>query len=170
MTTAGSDWRASRVADRLVGRRAAKLSPKKRCTTGMLNATSDRSCNDALAPDWFDDSVSASAVRLIARVGDNAYEALCEVVAATDQLRAFRTLMASSDFFVDQAGRQSAWLREALDDGSLLVTRDWTARSMGCGLRDSCMGPTPLNLNISRLCACFDIGIWYACSGAKQRS
>lgn len=82
---------------------------------------------DALAPDWFDDSVSASAVRLIARVGDNAYEALCEVVAATDQLRAFRTLMASSDFFVDQAGRQSAWLREALDDGTLLVTRDWTA-------------------------------------------
>ena len=82
---------------------------------------------DALAPDWFDDSVSASAVRLIARVGDNAYEALCEVVAATDQLRAFRTLMASSDFFVDQAGRQSAWLRDALDDGTLLVTRDWTA-------------------------------------------
>ena len=82
---------------------------------------------DALAPDWFDDSVSASAVRLIARVGDDAYEALCEVVAATDQLRAFRTLMASSDFFVDQAGRQSAWLSDALDDGTLLVTRDWTA-------------------------------------------
>ena len=82
---------------------------------------------DVLAPDWFDDSVRASAARLIARVGDNAYEALCGVVAATDQSSTFRTLMASSDFFVDQAGRQSAWLRDALEDGTLLVTRDWTA-------------------------------------------
>jgi glutamine synthetase adenylyltransferase len=82
---------------------------------------------DALAPDWFDDSVRASAVRLAARVGDDAYEALCEVVAAADQSRTFHTLMAGSDFFVDQAGRQSAWLSDALADGTLLATREWTA-------------------------------------------
>ena len=82
---------------------------------------------DALAPDWFDDSVRASAVRLAARVGDDAYEALCEVVAAADQSRTFQTLMAGSDFFVDQAGRQSVWLSDALADGTLLATREWTA-------------------------------------------
>ena len=95
---------------------------------------------DALAPDWFDDSVSASAVRLIARVGDNAYEALCEVVAAADQSQTFRTLMAGSDFFVDQAGRQSAWLCDALADGTLLVAREWTTEQWDAALAILC-GP-----------------------------
>ena len=61
---------------------------------------------DALASDWLDDSVRASSVRLTARLGSSAYKALCEVVAAADQSQTFRTLMAGSDFFVDQAGRQ----------------------------------------------------------------
>lgn len=82
---------------------------------------------DALAPDWLDDSISKSAVRLAARVGSPAYEALCELVATTNQTQAFRTLMASSDFFVEQLGRQSVWLCAALADGSLLATREWTA-------------------------------------------
>ena len=82
---------------------------------------------DALASDWLDDSVRASSVRLTARLGSSAYEALCEVVAEADQSQTFRTLMAGSDFFVDQAGRQSARLCDALADGTLLVTREWTA-------------------------------------------
>ena len=82
---------------------------------------------DALAPDWLDDSISASAARLAARLGSPAYEALCELVAAAEQTQAFRILMASSDFFVEQLGRQSVWLCDALADGSLLATREWTA-------------------------------------------
>jgi hypothetical protein len=46
---------------------------------------------DALAPNWFDDTVRTSAVRLAARVGDDAYDALCEIVAAANQSKTFRT-------------------------------------------------------------------------------
>ncbi len=53
---------------------------------------------DVLAPDWFDDSINASAIRLAARVGSTTYEGLCEVVSAADQTTTFRTLMAGSDF------------------------------------------------------------------------
>ena len=95
---------------------------------------------DALAPDWLDDSISKSAVRLAARVGSPAYKALCELVASANQTQAFRTLMAGSDFFVDQAGRQSAWLCDALADGTLLVTREWTAEQWDAALATLC-GP-----------------------------
>ena len=95
---------------------------------------------DALAPDWLDDSISKSAVRLAARVGSPAYEALCELVASSNQTRAFRTLMAGSDFFVDKAGRQSAWLCDALADGTLLVAREWTTEQWDAALAILC-GP-----------------------------
>ena len=81
---------------------------------------------EALATDWFDDSISASEIRLAARVGSTAYEALCEVVLTAGQMDSFRTLMASSDFFVEQVGRQSAYLCHALAEGTLLATREWT--------------------------------------------
>ena len=95
---------------------------------------------DALASDWLDDSVRASSVRLTARLGSSAYEALCEVVAAADQSQTFRTLMAGSDFFVDQAGRQLAWLCDALADGTLLVAREWTTEQWDAALATLC-GP-----------------------------
>ncbi len=81
-------------------------------------------------PPWLEDSLRHASARLITRIGDADLAALTEAVQTADQERAFQTLLACSDFFVEQVARQHAWLRSGLVSGELLGSRlrrpeDW---------------------------------------------
>ena len=65
-------------------------------------------------PPWLEDSLRHASARLITRIGDADLAALTEAVQTADQERAFQTLLACSDFFVEQVARLHSWLLSGL--------------------------------------------------------
>jgi len=77
-------------------------------------------------PELLSSRLREAHARLTTRIGDGRYEALVAAVNAADQRPAFESLLASSDFFAEQAARQTEWLITALSNGALLNARDST--------------------------------------------
>lgn len=69
-----------------------------------------------------------AVARLSTRIGDAHYGALHRAAQVCGQQLHFEALMATSEFFVEQAARQHDWLRRALEQGQWLDDRGWAER------------------------------------------
>jgi len=76
-------------------------------------------------PDWQTDCVRDAMSRLTARLGEGPVTNLMELARAQGQLVALESMLAGSDFFVEQIARHCDWLCTQLAEGGLLSERNW---------------------------------------------
>lgn len=67
-----------------------------------------------------------SLTRLSTRIGEQRCAELSATIQSSGQRACFESLVAASEFFVEQVARQHDWLQRSFEQGQWLNDRDWT--------------------------------------------